>query len=125
MLLPIELIERIRSVLSANLLHKDLRKKVIPGVTHPQFGQCYGASEALYHLWGKKHGYTAYRVKWNDPHFGMISHWYLSNGDIILDVTEQQFDYGVPHIDGARAGFLTKKPSRRAKEIMRRLKVKL
>lgn len=125
MRIPIQLIEQVQSVLSANLLHKSLRKKVITGVTHVHFGHCYGATEALYHLWGKKNGFVPYRVEWKDHQYGKISHWYLSNGDIILDVTEHQFDYGIPHEEGKRAAFLTTKPSNRAKEIIRRLKVKL
>ena len=75
-------------------------------------GQCYPASEAVYHLLGgKKAGLT--------PVVGP-NHWWLKTktGEII-DVTKDQFPEGYPYYhDGRGCGFLTKKPSKRAQRII-------
>jgi hypothetical protein len=83
-------------------------------------GHCYAASEALYHmLGGKEEGFVPMQL----PHEGE-SHWWvrdLSNGQD-LDPTADQFTTPVPYHLGKGKGFLTAHPSKRALEIMRRIK---
>lgn len=78
-------------------------------------GNCYAASEALYHLLGGK------AAGWKPMVISMkpLNHWFLKHeSGTILDVTSSQFD-SPPDYDKARGcGFLTKKPSERAKQLM-------
>jgi hypothetical protein len=108
-----DLVGRVRSVLT-----DDLRKAPYKGHCNPMTGHCYVASEALYHaLGGKQAGYKAYMIK----HEGS-PHWFLRNKDgEVIDPTADQFKTPVPY-DKARAiGFLTSVPSKRAREVLRRL----
>lgn len=62
-------------------------------------GHCYTASEAAYNQ----------------------THWFLRRKDgTVLDPTVGQFTCRVPYERSFGAGFLTKHPSRRAREVMRR-----
>lgn len=94
-------------------------------------GNCYVTCEALYHLLGgKKAGYIPHRVK----HEG-DTHWYLilrqptlflgnrvvESLDLIIDPTASQFKTRPDYSKGVGAGFLTKKPSRRARAMMKRM----
>jgi hypothetical protein len=120
---PNNLIARIQSVLSPNLLHLDWKE-----MAHPMAGHCYHASEALYHLYGKDHGFTPAHVEvYMGNLWGWVGHWYLYKGRhksrIILDPTAAQFGkIHIPYDEGRGCGFLTKQPSKRACEVMRRLK---
>lgn len=82
-------------------------------------GPCYPASEALYHLLGGKDaGLTPMRI----DHEG-VSHWYLrweplTGGTFYIDPTSTQFDTPVPYEKGRGTGFMTKEPSKRARELM-------
>lgn len=81
-------------------------------------GNCYVASEALYHLLGGKHtGWKPMHLK----HEGK-SHWFLEHSSgLILDVTPHQFR-NPPRYERARGkGFLTKQPSRRAEALMEKI----
>ena len=113
------LVERIQSVLSPNLIKLDWKLRA-----HPMAGHCYHASEALYHLWGKANGYEPAHVEvYMGKEWGWIGHWFLiSTSGVVIDPTCEQF--GKRHIlyeRGVRCGFLTKKPSKRAAEVMRRV----
>ena len=81
-------------------------------------GNCYVASEALYHLLGgRAAGWTPMQMRWAGD-----SHWFLKhkNGTII-DPTSKQFTM-LPDYHLARGrGFLTKKPSKRAAALMERI----
>lgn len=81
-------------------------------------GNCYVTSEALFHLLGgKTAGWKSMCMK----HEG-DTHWFLkhSNG-MILDATAKQFRR-LPNYQKARGrGFLTRKPSKRAKQLMKEL----
>lgn len=84
-------------------------------------GNCYAASEALYHLLGgKRAGWTP--VYMNTRKTG--NHWFLKHkSGLILDATAKQFrrEIKIDYSKGRGTGFLTKRPSRRARELMRRI----
>lgn len=107
--------ERVRAVLTDDLLTPTYRS--LPNRT-PTTGHCYAASEALYHLLGgKAAGWIPVRLR----HEGG-PHWFLRHLDgTILDATSDQFDTPVPHGQGTGCGFLTRLPSKRAAEIIRRV----
>lgn len=88
-------------------------------------GNCYATCEALYHLLGgKASGWTPHTVR----HEGDV-HWFLVHRrikefgyrDHILDPTASQFKTEPPYHLGRGRGFLTNKPSRRAREMMDRM----
>ncbi len=81
-------------------------------------GHCYAASEAAFHiLGGKAAGWSACVVR----HEGGV-HWFIRHsGGTILDITARQFRTPVSYTEARRIGFLTKGPSARAREIIRRL----
>lgn len=90
-------------------------------------GNCYVTVEALYHLLGgKRSGWKPMTVR----HEGDV-HWFLEkevpdfNGlrskFIRLDPTAMQFESTPPYESARGRGFLTKEPSRRAREMMQRM----
>lgn len=90
-------------------------------------GNCYVTCEALYHLLGgKAAGYHPHVV----THEG-DTHWYLlydkahgPNGlytTIVVDPTASQFRTPPDYRKGRGCGFLTKGPSKRARELMERM----
>ena len=90
-----------------------LRKKPYRGDQNYLTGHCYIASEALKELLGDD---------WkpcNIKHEGG-PHWYLQHRETgkIIDVTAGQFKIPVPYEKGTGKGFLTKEPSKRAKELL-------
>jgi len=87
---------------------------------NPMAGHCYVASEALYHLLGgKESGWYPMRMRMPDG----IVHWWLANSDgDVLDPTHDQFDNHPNYTDGRSGGFLTREPSKRAQELINRVK---
>lgn len=81
-------------------------------------GNCYVTCEALFHLLGgKAAGYTPHTVR----HEG-DTHWYLVHtSGLRIDPTASQFQTPPPYGQGRGRGFLTRAPSRRARELMRLL----
>lgn len=87
-------------------------------------GNCYVTSEALYHLLGgKEAGWMPCTVR----HEGTV-HWYLVNtrmegpfGYFVLDATASQFKTRPLYFLGRGRGFMTRGPSRRARELMGRM----
>ena len=83
-------------------------------------GNCYVTCEALYHLLGgKAAGWKPMRMKWEGD-----THWFLTNTNTgqKLDPTKSQFKNppeGMDYRAAVGSGFLTKEPSRRAKELMK------
>jgi hypothetical protein len=78
-------------------------------------GNCYVTSEALYHLLGGK---TAGWKPMN-MHTETDSHWFLLHeSGLILDATAHQFDLPLDYSKAKGRGFLTKAPSKRARELM-------
>ena len=110
-----EVMASIRAVLSDDLLKPQFRR--LPN-RKPSAGHCYAASEALYHLLGgKSAGLTPVRLR----HEG-LPHWYLRTAaGVNLDPTADQFATPPPHAEGTGGGFLTRHPSKRAAEIIRRV----
>lgn len=105
------LIKRIK-----NNLTDDLRKPKYRGHHNKLWGHCYVASETLYHLWGKKYGYKPRYIKIDGD-----THWFLENEDAIIDVTESQFKIKPDYSKSKGSGFLTKEPSKRSVELMKRI----
>lgn len=85
-------------------------------------GNCYAAAEALYHiLGGKSAGWKPMVIPKGTSD---DTHWFLKHtSGMILDPSRRQFGAtAVPCYGLARGcGFLTKRPSRKARELMRRL----
>jgi hypothetical protein len=109
----VDLIEQIQDALSPDLLKKGYETE------HRLGGHCYVASEALWHITEKC--LHVYRAR---DDFGVV-HWWLENDEgVIYDCTAQQYtDLGrtPPYTKGRRSGFLTKEPSKRAKELIKRI----
>lgn len=82
-------------------------------------GNCYVASEALFHLLGgKRAGWKPMSMSCNGD-----THWFLKHASgLIVDPTAKQFGAMVPVYSRARGrGFLTAEPSARAKALMDRI----
>lgn len=81
-------------------------------------GNCYVASEALYHLLGgKEAGWKPMMVK----HEG-DTHWFLKHtSGLIIDPTVSQFKESPPYEEARGCGFLTKQPSKRAQNLMQKI----
>lgn len=112
--------KEILSNLSDGLLTKQFRMMKERASDLPfTFGHCYVASEAAYHLLGgKKSGWKSQFVR----HLG-CPHWFLKHRDgTLLDLTAEQFQSPVDYERAVGKGFLTKKPSKRARILMRRVR---
>jgi len=81
-------------------------------------GNCYVTSEALYHLLGgKEAGWTPMNLR----HEG-DSHWFLRHSSgLMLDPTSPQFATPPDYSKARGRGFLTRRPSKRAQQLMARL----
>jgi hypothetical protein len=104
-------------------LTDDLRKPKYRGNPNPMAGHCYVASEALFHLLGgQASGWVPHNIKHEND-----QHWYLKHRTTgaILDPTASQFRTPVPYEHGRGKGFLTKLPSKRAQEVIDRVKGKV
>lgn len=107
--------QRLRRALASS---DDLRQKRYRGDSNPFCGHCYIATEALFHLYGKTHGYTPRVTRIADE-----THWWLENqnGDILDPTADQlpkKFNY-----QGRACGFLTKNPSKRCQTLVERMKL--
>ncbi len=87
-------------------------------------GNCYAASEALYHLLGGKD------AGWTPTYISGVcfvsedtrAHWFLRHeSGLILDATASQFDTKPDYSKGVGCGFLTDAPSKRARALMDKL----
>lgn len=113
------LVDQVLSVLTPDLLKPMYREE---NEKNPTFGHCYVASEAIYHLDGKK----------LQPYYGKddrgITHWWLMDerNHILVDATcEQYYSKGLkpPYESGIRSSFLTNEPSKRADQVMWNVKL--
>ncbi len=107
---PKKLVKVLRECLSDDLLKKEYRGKPFPS------GHCYVATEALLHLLG---GETYQGV------VDGVSHWWLKLDGKWLDPTADQFPHPVDYAAGKRRSPLTKAPSKRTVELIRRIHGKL
>ena len=112
------LIQAVQIVLTPELLAPRWRRLLAPGA-HFTAGHCYVAAEALWHLLGCR-GWQPMVASYTNNGVA-CTHWWLQSASERADPTEEQFWPAPPpyHL-GRRAGFLTKKPSKHAKEVMRR-----
>lgn len=102
---------------------------------HPLAGQCYVASEVLFHMTGGYDEWKVERVTVEVPEPGPIdaytefTHWYLRDRDTgeVMDITASQFtEYKhatvkIPYDKGTATGFMTEEPSQRAQSILARV----
>lgn len=84
-------------------------------------GNCYYTSEALYHiLGGKKAGWKPMRIPSKVK--GRIGHWFIMHkSGLIIDASVRQFRSRPRYSKGIGCGFLTKKPSKHARDLIDRL----
>jgi len=115
------IINKIHKVLSDDILSKKWRL-IKSKEDDKTFGHCYAASEALYYLLGGDKSGLKPQVGKDD---NGNTHWWLKDSNnIIIDPTANQFySKGIepPYKNGKGCGFLTNFPSKRAKEIIRRV----
>lgn len=82
-------------------------------------GNCYVASEALYHILGGRDSY------WRPMYMriGNDTHWFLKHGvlSIILDPSVKQFKQKPEYNEARGSGFLTVRPSKRARALIKQL----
>lgn len=118
---PIQIIGLIQQVLTPDLLQPKYRRQIKPG-DHKTKGHCYVATEALYHLWGKRAGYKPHVVRLDKD----TTHWFLQHpttGRVIDPTVEQVPRKNFSYWWGRRNGFLTgDKPSKRCKIVLERIK---
>jgi hypothetical protein len=108
----------LKVAIRANLTD-DLRRPEYRGDPNLVTGQCYVASEALLHLaGGKQAGLKAVRVR----HEGTTHWWVRDTLGVDHDITASQFMTPVPYNKGIPTGFLTKAPSKRAQELINRVR---
>ena len=119
---PIPIRDKKRTLLARikRALTNELRRKEYRDEENPLTGHCYVASEVLFHaLGGKQAGWHPVFLYHEEQ-----PHWYLENDDgTVLDFTSSQFDTPPPYGTGVRRGFLTKRPSKRAREVLKRIGV--
>ena len=121
--------EKIRPVLSKDLLKPKYLSKLEED-SDISCGQCYAASEAAFHTYGKENGFTSAYLTSKDFPEGLPegdTHWFLRNkktGEIIDPTAEQFGDTPIPYDKGKGAGFLTKEPSKAAQTIIDRINQK-
>ena len=124
----IDLIKNIQSVLTPDLLKGQWNRNN----SNPVAGHCYAATEALYWLFDGPNGnwntYVLNNKNFPDGLAEGETHWFLKNKKTneILDPTAEQFDATVPYENGKQNSMMNypKSGSKRAREIMRRIKIK-
>ena len=112
------LLERIQGALSLDLLHRDYAPEP-ERYTSACIGHCYVATEAMFYLFGKDAGFVPYVLN-----HGNGTHWWFVNEQSgeILDPTEPQLEGDrFPYHKGRHQFFLTSSPSKRCRELMRRV----
>ena len=111
-----KVILKIQDSLSRDLLSRKYQK-IVPETAHPVTGHCYIATEAAFHLFGKKHGYHTYVRRDGD-----ITHWWLRNDDgQIIDVTIEQVGDSFPYHEGHKQN-MQFTPSKRTRKLIKRVK---
>lgn len=109
-------IRQIKKVLKES---DDLRNIKWQGSSNYLAGHCYVASEVIYYLLGgKKNGWTPYTYK----RYNIVHWWIQDKSGQIIDITAKQFNKPIPYHKGRGRGFLTKRLSKRAKQLLQRIK---
>ena len=105
--------------LIVNNLSDDLRLRKYRGSPNILSGHCYISSETLYHMMGGPNsGWHPMFIRWQGQ-----PHWYLAHENgAILDITAGQFNGPIDYSAGRGKGFLTKAPSKRARELEQRVR---
>jgi hypothetical protein len=116
------LLRDIRKNLTDDLLNPKWRREVAKaqakGTRVRSTGHCYIASEALFHMiGGAGSGYVPQVISYADG----STHWFLRSQDNILDPTRDQYPRRPAYWRARPCGFLTKRPSRRAQELIGRV----
>lgn len=110
-------VDTVQRHLTVDLLHNPHRARVTLLGAHPHTGHSYAASEALFHWVAAGHGFKPRRVKYE-----MSVHWFLQHPDgRILDPTVKQFSEVPPYDKSCGCTFVTKTPSTRATELLKRI----
>lgn len=117
--------DEIRPVLTKDLLKPQYLNKLKED-DDISCGQCYAASEAAFHMYGKDNGFKSYVLNSKTFPEGLDegdTHWFLKNkeGEIIDPTAEQFGDITIPYDKGKGTGFLTKNPSNAAQQIIDRV----
>jgi hypothetical protein len=114
---------------SHNTLIRAIKAELSPDLLSPRYralagankytGQCYVASEALFHLCG---GASSGLVPQVLRHEGS-THWYLKHKESgrIYDLSARQFKTVPPYAQGRGCGFLTREPSKRCRVLLERV----
>jgi hypothetical protein len=116
------MISKIHGVLDTSMLQPQYRKQHEENPDlHCTTGHCYVAAEALWHALGGMD--SPWRPVSGRDEEG--THWWLTNqetGEIADPTSDQYTSLGEepPYHTGRRVGFLTKQPSKRAAQILRR-----
>lgn len=81
---------------------------------HPLCGHCYLGAESMYHLLGgRRSGCVPQNMKWEG-----YQHWFLRCDGRVVDPTVAQFRARPDYRLATGRGFLTRAPSRRAREVI-------
>lgn len=113
-----KLISLIQNSLTPELLSNEWKNQ-----SSPLEGHCYVAAEALYHLLKDK-SWKPMVASYKEGN-KKATHWWLEHRTTkeIADPTREQYLPGNPPYEiGRGSGFLTKKPSKRARIVMERVK---
>lgn len=104
----------IQKNLGPHLLTPQYKKQRPAGATQ-SWGCCYVASEALYHLGARELGWKPAYVKIGKG----ITHWFLVKGEMIMDLTADQFGgRAIPYKRRRLCGFMSTAPSKRTQQLM-------
>jgi len=121
---PQDIAGRIARVLSPDLLSPTWRRRTKPG-DPPTTGHCYASAEAAWHLLGGVGSGWKPCVATYYEAGERATHWWLQHRDgRVCDPTASQYtERGLdpPYAAGRGKGFLTRRPSKRAAEIIRRV----
>jgi len=111
-----KLISAIKSCLTDNLRYKKYQ-----GNPNRLVGHCYIASECFYHMDKSSDWKPMFMYYEDEPH------WFLQHRATgkIVDPTADQFTTPPNYACGKGKGFLTKKPSRRCRVLMSKVKASL
>lgn len=111
-------IKLVQKSLSPELLSAEWRAQ-----SCPLEGHCYVASEALWHLLGRKDWKPMVATYFEGER--RCTHWWLEHrvSGVRADPTREQYLPDIPPYEiGRGSGFLTRKPSKRAKVVIERVR---